>query len=274
MSVKKGSVVMMKKNQSGVALIAVLLFLILITIAGAIAIRQSTTDLKVAAADQANALLLNSSDSVLASIEELADPGTAQNPNPDYFAIMGQQGLIGYYIDQSTSKVNEQVKRCYTPNSAKMNKLFDLELSSRMQPGSTGHIGGDVGICNPALSEHYASNRQTAMTQMVVKGVKTFGYSTNHTRALAEGEDSKIGEQGITVPKIQIHSVSVLPALSNAKASDIKNCFSKPVGNDVKEIYKEPNDQNMTNCLKDIGVPTTALVEDALVLTEVRTSAL
>ena len=50
-------------HQRGAALIVVLLFLVLILLAGAIAVRQSTTDLKTATADQINTLLLQSADS-------------------------------------------------------------------------------------------------------------------------------------------------------------------------------------------------------------------
>lgn len=59
-------------SQSGIALIAVLLFLILIMIVGAIAVRQAGVDLNVATSDQVGTLLLNNSDSVLAHIEMVA----------------------------------------------------------------------------------------------------------------------------------------------------------------------------------------------------------
>src|SRR5690606_2027585 len=57
-------------NQSGAVLIVVLFTLILIMIVGAIAIKQSTTDLKVATADQVNKLLFQANDAALMKVEK------------------------------------------------------------------------------------------------------------------------------------------------------------------------------------------------------------
>ena len=50
------------QGQQGAALIVVLLILILIMLVGTMAVRQSTTNLKVATSDQINTLLLQSAD--------------------------------------------------------------------------------------------------------------------------------------------------------------------------------------------------------------------
>ncbi|MGY8855961.1 MAG: pilus assembly PilX family protein, partial [Pseudomonadales bacterium] len=50
--------------QRGAVLIVVLLFLTLIILVGVIAVRNSSTDLKLATSDQINTVLLQSSDSV------------------------------------------------------------------------------------------------------------------------------------------------------------------------------------------------------------------
>ena len=62
---------MSKKSQQGVTLIVVLLFLMLITLVGIMAVKRSTTDLKVATADQVDTFLLNSSDSANKRIEKI-----------------------------------------------------------------------------------------------------------------------------------------------------------------------------------------------------------
>lgn len=252
-----------KQSQSGMALIAVLLFLILITIAGAIAVRQSSVDLKLATADQAGTLLLNSSDSVLASIEETANSTTQSSPN--YASVFGDAGIIGYFINTSTSKINEQIKRCYTPN---INELFSLHESTILLEGG-GIRGGDKGVCNPAKSGDYTSTRQTAMTQIILKGIESSDYSTDNTQGLTEGEDGSVNTGESINPKIQMNSVSVLPALSSASDTQIKECFKKPVGQDVKNIYKINDGKSMTACLRDIGVPTTALVEEVILIQDV-----
>ncbi|GAF51919.1 PilX N-terminal domain-containing pilus assembly protein [Psychrobacter sp. JCM 18900] len=61
---------MTRQSQEGVTLIVVLMFLMLITLVGIIAVKRSTTDLKVATADQIDTFLLNSSDSANKRIEK------------------------------------------------------------------------------------------------------------------------------------------------------------------------------------------------------------
>ncbi len=58
-----------RSNERGATLIVVLLFLVLIMLAGAIAVRQSSTDLKIATSDQINTVLLQSSDSANQKLE-------------------------------------------------------------------------------------------------------------------------------------------------------------------------------------------------------------
>ncbi len=257
----------MQKNQSGMALIAVLLFLLLIMVAGTIAVRQGLMSLRVATADQANTLLLNSSDSVLANIEQTVE--STQKGSTNYVSVFGDKGLIGYFINTSIPRTNEQVKRCYTPT---IGAFFDLEKSTRMTPDSgTGLIGGDRGICNPSKATDYASGRQTAMTQVVLRGMSgNDGGTLADTEALAVGEDGRVGEG--QMPRIAMYSVSVLPALSSAKSTDIKKCLEYPIGADVKQIYN--SDQEMTACLKNLGVPTSALVEEVMVIKDTTIEAL
>ncbi len=82
-------------HQRGVALIVVLLFLVLILLAGAIAVRQSTTDLRTATADQINTLLLQSADSGNQKLEAMV------NANPSsqaYKDITSVSGAIGHFL--------------------------------------------------------------------------------------------------------------------------------------------------------------------------------
>ena len=58
-----------RSTEQGATLIVVLLFLVLIILAGAIAVRQSTTDLKIATSDQINTVLLQSADSANQKLE-------------------------------------------------------------------------------------------------------------------------------------------------------------------------------------------------------------
>lgn len=251
----------MKNSQSGMALIAVLLFLILITIAGAIAVRQSSVDLKLATADQAGTLLLNTSDSVISHIEQAGVPG-----NSNYATMMSQKGVMGYFSTDTMSKIDHQIKFCYKPgeqNSA--SSMFILDRSTRLLPKG-GVRGGETGICNPANANHYTSKRSTAVNQIMVRGVDGSGGDSDNFGAALEGEDNKVGKDNI-VPRIEIHSMSMLPALSSVDAATIKSCLTLP-GGSKPSLYNQQ--QNITACLKQNGVPTSALVEEASIVKDVK----
>lgn len=63
------------QSQQGAALIVVLLILILIMLVGTMAVRQSTTNLKVATSDQINTLLLQSADGANIQLEQMVNGG-------------------------------------------------------------------------------------------------------------------------------------------------------------------------------------------------------
>ena len=91
-------------HQRGAALIVVLLFLVLILLAGAIAVRQSTTDLRTATADQINTLLLQSADSGNQKLEAMV------NANPSsqaYKDITSVSGAIGHFLLNSDNTNNK-----------------------------------------------------------------------------------------------------------------------------------------------------------------------
>ncbi len=58
-------------TQRGATLIVVLMLLLMISVVGVVALKQSTTDLKLATSDQVNTLLLQSSDSSLEDLESI-----------------------------------------------------------------------------------------------------------------------------------------------------------------------------------------------------------
>lgn len=262
------------QNQAGVALLAVLLFLILITIAGVVAVRQSSVDLKVATSDQANVLMLNSSDSVLADIEQSAipptslkdaDPQTREKQKERYDSMLsGRDGIMGYFGVQVSDKIGDQVHFCYRPGDE---LLFSLTKARILKYGGgydrQNNPGLETGVCDSNNPKDYTSARNTTLTQVAVKALD----SETDVR-FAANTRGELGDMSaaIQVPSLSIHSVSVLPALSKADNDEMTTCLGRPVGDDVnQETYgNEGKDDNMTKCLRAAGIPSVALVEDAL----------
>ena len=81
-------------TQQGAVLVVVLLFLVLIIMAGAIAVRQSTTDLKLSTSDQINTLLLQSADNVNQNIEQSIN---SDSRSDIYRDMLSRSGPFGYF---------------------------------------------------------------------------------------------------------------------------------------------------------------------------------
>lgn len=255
---------MLTRSESGVALIAVLLFLLLIAIAGMMAVRQSGLDLRVATNEQADLLMLNSSDAVLAHIETVA----ADNNHRLRPKLMSQtQGVLGYFIPigganaNPNEKVGHQVRFCYMPESP---ILFDVGSSRVLLPGGSTMRSGD-GVCNPTNTHHYVSGRNTVMTQMVTRGLTSETADSDNFKSALEAEQAGIG---FTPPgaRIAMHSVSMLPSMSSVSSTDITNCLDKAVGNITDTDYGIIHGgTNLTNCLQKHGIPAKAIVEEGTI---------
>lgn len=243
-------------SQSGVALIAVLLFLILIMIVGAIAVRQASVDLNVAASDQVGTLLLNNSDSVLAHIETAA----ASTTDPQYATMMSQQnGVLGYFAVDGRNQVGHQLSFCYRPKDPKMFNIDNAPLLKPVKGGEDSYVNSKA--CNASNSTDYTSDRMTAMTQVIVRALedKSSDNFDNATRGTSEA-----GSTDSAAPKIQLNSVSVLPAMSDKSASEIQGCLSRPVGDATSYGY----DNNVNDCLRSNNIPSTFVVEEAMLKKE------
>ncbi|UYZ81145.1 hypothetical protein [Moraxella bovis] len=253
---------MVNRSESGVALIAVLLFLLLIAIAGMIAVRQGSLDLRVATNEQADVLMLNSSDSVLAHIETVA----GDNNHPLRPQMMSQtRGVLGYFIPigganaNPNEKVDHQVRFCYTPNAQ---TFFDVERARVLLPGG-GTMRTNDGACNPNNAQDYISGRNTVMTQVVTRGLTSQTADSDNFKLALEGEQTGAG---LTPPssRIAMHSVSMLPGLSSAGSADIRNCMDMAVGDITNANYGNNfGTRNLTTCLQEQGVPAKAIVEEA-----------
>lgn len=263
-------------SQSGIALIAVLLFLILIMIVGAIAVRQAGVDLNVATSDQVGTLLLNNSDSVLAHIEMVAGESQLstkkspqQNLSPEeqaqknqrqqqYKQIMSiKEGALGYFTVDPKSKVGDQISLCYRPTEK------DLFTRSRAYTRPFGPNNSFISIdqsCNAASSVDYGSARNTAMTQIIVRG-QVDELSDNFDRA-ATGT-SQGGQTEAFSPKVQINSVSIVPSMSSKNADVIKECLGRPVGNAAEYGV---TGGNLNDCLKRQNIPSTFVVEEGTLI--------
>lgn len=258
----------MNNKQAGFSLIAVMLFLILITVIGVIAVRQSRMNLKVATADQVDTLLLNTSDSVLAHMEQaVAKPGSTEYKN---ITATGK-GVLGYFMLHPTTKTDQQVVFCYT--ASRPATLFNLSNAIIRLPFPSGGTQGSGGVCDPSQAVSYSTARGVSLTQVVARGLTGNSVAGGGEAPLETLETgTSLGATAVNTPnpRIGLYSVSVLPSLSNASSDSIKRCLEKPVPpikNSNNNLLYGTN-EDMITCLKEQGVPATALVEEVIVRVE------
>ncbi|WP_201616795.1 PilX N-terminal domain-containing pilus assembly protein [Psychrobacter urativorans] len=230
-------------DQRGAVLIVVLLFLVLIMLVGVIAVRNSTTDLKLATSDQINTVLLQSSDSVNNKIE------MSVNGDPiseEHKQIMSFTGIFGYYILNDSAN-EDIIDFCYRPRAGFFN--IDNAVIRR----NTGMlVSNNEGYCDPEATGDYTSARNTTMTQVMVKnvskaaGARAFGHMT-----LGSDTEAKTTK----MHTFEIYSTSVLPSYGNAKTKNIQECFQKDASAAIDSA------DSVSKCMTDNNVPNKMLVE-------------
>lgn len=229
----------LRSDQRGAVLIVVLLFLMLIMIVGVIAVRNSTTDLKLATSDQINTLLLQSADSVNNKIEMSVNGSPASE---QYKQIMGITGIFGYYILENNNE--DIIDFCYRPRSS----FFNIDNAViRRDVGKL--VNNTTGYCDPTEATDYTSNRNTTMTQVMVKNVSASSDKGSFEH-MNLGTDSD--EKTAKMYTFEVYSTSVLPAYGNAKDSKIKECFEKDASDKTGGV---------TKCMTDNNIPNKMLVE-------------
>lgn len=235
-------------KQQGIALIVVLMFLVLISIVGTIAVRQSRTDLQVATADQANTLTLNASDSVLVQLED----SIGQNP---------EASVLGYFLQQPKTKMGHQISFCYRPRQG----FYNRSKARILMPGGGTSVNSNDAICDPANADDYTSARNVAMTQVTITALDDSAQqlqAENFGMVQTGTSDERVVDT--VTPALRLHSTSLLPAMSNVDNNTIKGCLGRPVDNASKYGAIGANG-NLSNCLKQNALPFSSLVQEVVI---------
>ncbi|TXD97013.1 pilus assembly protein PilX [Psychrobacter frigidicola] len=226
--------------QRGAVLIVVLLFLMLIMLVGVIAVRNSSTDLKLATSDQINTVLLQSSDSVNNKIEMSVNGDPISN---EHKQIMSFTGIFGHYILNDSAE-NDIIDFCYRPRVG----FFNINNAAIRR--NTGKLVTNTeGYCDPKVTGDYTSARNTTMTQVMIKnvnkaaGARAFGHMT-----LGSDTEAKTTK----MHTFNIYSTSVLPSYGNAKTDNIQDCFQKDAS---------ATEGGVAECMTKNNVPNKMLVE-------------
>ena len=235
-------------SQQGAVLIVVLLFLVLIILAGVIAVKQSTTDLRLATSDQINTLLLQSADNANQSIEQSINGSTDEDI---YDSMLSKTGPFGYFILDSDNIEHEYVF-CFRPRD----RFFDINRTSILASSGT-ILGSNNGYCNPEDPEDYVSSRNASMTQVNISLAATSADDEGFS-GYGIGQDSftSVGK----ISTFDLNSTAVLPAYADTEVSS-KNCFEQT--SRVDSVTD--SEDTIGGCMAAAGVPSTVIYEQAIV---------
>lgn len=242
-----------KKYQIGSTLIVVLVILVIVTLLGTIAIRQSLTSLNIATNSQAQSLLIQSSDTAFFKTEDATQ--LARN--------MLAQGMFGY-VKGDANKGKELVF-CFRPkvNSTFFNisKASVISWFSGSKPNNDD-LGVD-GYCNVTDKDDFTSNRKAVVTQITVKVSDTTSTPFQFVQQGTDTESAKIDN----MERISVYSTSVIPGLASDSTTteQINKCFSDHMSDPkVPEgaTASTNADDSVTDCLGRLNVPYSTQVTE------------
>jgi len=236
-------------TQQGAVLIVVLLFLVLIIMAGVIAVRQSTTDLKLSTSDQINTLLLQSADNANQNIEQSINSDSSSDIYKD---MLSRSGPFGYFMLDDKGRNNEYVF-CFRPRD----RFFNINSTTIRTPDGGSVMPSTTGYCNPAKPDDYVSNRNASMTQVNVSMTPPSPTTESFANYTVGQDADKVSSLAFT---FDINSTAVLPAYGDTKVGS-KDCFAQT----SRPSSSTDKTDTISGCLSSAGVPNTTVYQKARV---------
>lgn len=235
-------------SQQGIALLVVLLMLILISIIGVIAFRNSTTDLRLATASQISQVLFQANDAAFAKVEKedrLRSTATATGNS----SKGGLDTLQGYITRPGPEYVGAEVTFCVRPRGT------DLFRSDKItEKNQNGDVLANInnGFCNPNEKNDYVSEGRV-MTQLTF--VKTGNDESPPLSQEGESDSSNdlqgsSGTPTATCTYFTGYAVSVLPSYSTASLGAKSDTGTTTVAGCMKQSMA-----TIDKCLTDLQVP-------------------
>ena len=240
-----------KQSQTGATLIAVLFILIIITIIGVIAMKQSLTSLNLATASQVQVVLAQSADAPINSFA-----------NADLASISSLTGVLGAVVN---NPLGQEFVFCYRPTDT---SAFGLTSNTNIVQGNADGTVTGVNInagnyCD--LTADFGSGRKAAVTQVAVT-IPTDASPLPPLSGLPHGgTDVSVGsalpKNFTTYQRIRVTSTSMLPAFSATPVATVQaDCVQGRVSDNSDPSLA--GTENMTDCLAREGMPASTQVQE------------
>lgn len=234
-------------KQRGSTLIIVLFVLLIVTVFGTFAIRQSLTSLNIATNSQAQQLLMQSSDAVLYRLGATGYAATSGNPT----------SLMGYALQNQGKEVVFCFRSQTNPNAAF--SVANTSLLDWNENNTDVAINGPSGFCSLTTANDYASSRKAQLTQVAITVNPASNLVVPPLQFVNVGSDlESLGKLDTEqTKKIRVYVTSILPNLSTASSADITACLRRP-----NEPPLSGTASTISSCLEGIGVPFNTQIQD------------
>ncbi len=262
-------------RQTGATLITVLILLVLITIIGLYAIRNSIFNLKIATNAQVQTLLMQTSDVALDHLEKNFNVNEAVN-------------LAGTPVGQVLLDGNQgkELQFCFKPtevesDAVKNNIFFDLsdfriiERSSISEKeGVSAALSGNVdAVCNPETM--FSISRKAIVTQVAVVNPDDPAVEMRKFELTNKNTDLKAD---VDTKRVRVIATSFAPAMApSVTIGDMNNCLGARVMDDLllknraESTLGQVKVETLHECLNKLGVPLNTQVAEYVVrLTETK----
>lgn len=238
-------------HERGATLIVVLLVLVVISVLGTMAVRQSSIDLSIATASQVDKVLFSAADAGYAKFEL-----DAQRTD-------GKTKAIDYIVNAASDKTGKEVVFCMRPRQS---QFLDITKVTEKTVDGTATLE-DKGYCEPARSEDYVAARQVNMTQITMKKADLSAINgevlglefrlTSNPGVAGANPDRKQPCPGCVMDAIDTTTTSVMPSfIDKTKHGALGATGTTTISGCMKQLAKAKGTVTSTSqCLQELGAP-------------------
>lgn len=223
------------KAQQGSTLIMVLIVLLLITLIGTMAMRESLLNLRLSTNTQVNNVLLNSNDTALFELED------AQKVR----GRLNSRSVYGYFDAQENAE--DELVFCFEAD--KQQRFFSMSRVSIIG----GKKGNNSGYCT---TKKFSVGRAGVISQVYVRKLNLDDVAERSGSTLSSySKGVSVGQQTFAnIKHVAVTTISVMPSFSRVQnESEINECFKKSAKIEKNQAVTKNN--NVEQCFKELNVP-------------------
>lgn len=250
-------------NQRGsAALVITLIVLSVITVIGAIAVRQSITGLNISTNAQAKQIMFQSSDAALSKFQNAS--GTL---------VLSVSNILE--LSKNNSSAGKEIVFCYQKNQADFfnNLRYSVtEWRNGADQPSSSH--GTLGYCQAGNNNFFNSGRNAVLTQVSIQNLPSettqpFEGQSLGTDTQSLNSTSGSGNTTQVNYNLRVFAISLMPNLSAASTNDINACLNSRMNNPIVPQSSTAGagaETTISQCLTNLAVPFVTLTSDFLLI--------